>query len=299
MACELYLQPSSLTELAEDLKKMTEKSLVLAGGTDLMVKLRSRPVDADCILSLCKVPDMKGIEEQEGYVRIGAMETHGEIAKNPLIQEYFQALSMACDHVGSKQIRNKGTIGGSLGNASVAGDMLPVLYLFHGEIELLNQNGASRRVKAEEFSLGVGKTVLETQEVILAVWLPIHQERKSCFVKLGGRREVTIAEISLAMSWESQEGRFHQVEGILGAVDVKPIYLKEADEILGDKAVGEKEKNRLSASLSERIRIIRENRKRQPKLRIRDCEKVYKERAVKGVVYDVLNIMEEMERGYE
>lgn len=292
-----YVQPRSLEELAEALEKMTEKSRVLAGGTDLIIQLRTKHMQPDCLLSLCKIEEMTGIRQEGEFVRIGAMCTHTEIAGNSLIQDKFTALSMSCGHVGSKQIRNKGTIGGSLANSSVAGDMLPVLYLFNGKVEVFTRDGKTRMVRAQDFSLGVSKTVLSPQEVILAVWLPIAERRKSCFVKLGGRKEVTIAEISLAMSWESQDGYYHNIDAILGAVDTKPVYLEEANEILGDRNVGEEEKDQFAESLAGRIRVIRENRKRQPRLRIRDCEKVYKEWAVKGVVYDTLKIMVEMERG--
>lgn len=297
MAEAIYMQPCKMEELAEALGKLTENSKILGGGTDLIIQLRTRHLEPDYILCLGKIQEMKEIRREGEYLRVGAMCTHGEIAENAMVMDKFKALSMACGHVGSAQIRNKGTIGGSLANASVAGDMLPVLYLFGGKVEIFTKEGETRFVEARDFSLGVGKTVLSHQEAILAVWFPIEEGQKSCFVKLGGRKEVTIAEISLAMSWEGGNGQFHKVRGILGAVDTKPICLEEAPKLLGDCNVGEEEKNLLAESLSGRIQVIRENRKRQPKLRIRDCERVYKEWAVKGVVYDTLKIMEEMERG--
>lgn len=291
MACEQYIQPDTLKELVTGLAKMTSDSVILAGGTDLIIKLRSRHMNPDCMLSLCRVPELKSISESGGYLRIGAMETHDNIANNTLVRKECKALAMACSHVGSQQVRNKGTIGGSLGNASVAGDMLPVLVLFHGLVEILDSAGKTRKVDAQEFTLGIGRTILQPQEVIMAVWLPLHSHRESCFIKLGGRREVTIAEISLAFSWERSGQHFHKIEGVLGAVDTKPIYLQEVDEILEDRKVGKYEMDLLADSLSKRIRAIRENRKRQPRLRIQECEKVYKERAVKGIVYDALEIM--------
>lgn len=295
MACMNFLQPGNLSELVESLGQMTENSRVLAGGTDLLVNLRSKPANYDVILSLCKVSELTGISREGDKVRIGAMETHGNIASAPLINEFFPALSQACDHVGSKQIRNKGTIGGSLGNASVAGDMLPVLVLFEGEIELLCREGTTRLVPALEFQKGPSRTELTVGEVISAIWLPIQEGRRSCFLKMGGRREVTIAELSLSMSWYGEPGAFRQVRGVLGAVDVRPVVLDEAPGLLEGCEIGEEQADALAQSLSERIRQIRLNRKRRPRLRIREGETLFKERAVKGLVYDVLEMMQKIQ----
>lgn len=288
----LYLQPETLEELSEALSKMTEKSCILGGGTDILPEIRSNHPEIDIFISLCQLKEMCGITEEEGCLRIGAMTTHIEITKNPLVQKYFKALSMACGSVGSLQIRNKGTIGGSLGNASPAGDMIPCVDLFHGEIEVINQKKETRRIKGIDFILGVGRTGLREKEAILAICLPIKEKQESCFVKLGTRREVSIAQISLALSWErNKEGLPININAYLGAVDTKPIHVLEAKEILGNKGITDKDKDELSEKLSEKIRIIRENRKRQPKLRILDSEKIYKERAIRSVVYDAVEYM--------
>lgn len=287
-----YLQPSCVEELVQALGQMTDKSAVLAGGTDLMIAIRNKLPEIDCLLSLCRVEELAEIRKEEGWLSVGAMATHAQIAANSLVRNYFPALSMACDHVGSKQIRNKGTIGGSLANASAAGDMLPCVYLFHGEVEILDWEGKARRVPAEEFYQGISRTCLKTGEILKSIWLPVHEERNSCFVKLGGRKEVTIAEISLALSWVRDAEGYHQIEGILGAVDSRPIRLEEADRILSGRKINREQKEALAESLSQRIQVIRENRKRAPKLRIRECEKVYKEYAVKGVVYDAIELIE-------
>lgn len=287
-----YVQPKSLEELTVHLKTMTESSRLLAGGTDLLCQLRERYQTVDLIVSLCQVPELQGIREENGMARIGAMCTYTEIAKDPLVNRYFKALAQSADHVGSKQIRNKGTIGGSLGNASPAGDMMPVITLFHGEIEIVDEEGALRRVPASEFLNERGKPLMKGNEVILAIWLPIRPERSSSFFKLGSRKEVTIAQISLCVSGVRDGEVWHEVECCLGAVDVRPMMIEEANEILGDRIIGKAEKDALSENFSERIERIRLNRKRPPKLKILECERLYKERAVKSVVYDALELLE-------
>lgn len=285
-----YIQPCTREELLGALGQMTEDSRIIAGGTDLMPAIRARGSQADCYISLSKMTDMTDIREEAGWVRIGAAATHDSIAKNPIIQEKFSALSMACSKVGSQQIRNRGTIGGNLANASPAGDMLPCVCLFLGEVEILRADGSTCRMPARDFIQGVGKTALKTKEVLYAVWLPVRENRSSTFVKLGSRKEVTIAQISMAVSWEQGE-YFQNIEGYLGAVDTKPIYLEELDPILAGHPVGVKQREELTSSLRERIRVIRQNRKRPPKLKITEAEQLYKERAVRSVVYDVIDQM--------
>lgn len=299
MRVQNYFQPQSLKELVDCLGWIDEKSLILAGGTDLIIQQKNHPSEITNLLSLCRVPELYGIGIQAGpsgenMLRIGAMETHDAIAHQPDVQRCASALSQACDHVGSQQIRNKGTIGGSLGNASVAGDMIPVLYLYHAQIETICAGGGSRFLAADDLIAGVGRTNLDMQELIRAVWLPLYPERQSCFVKLGGRKEVTIADLSLSLLWEREDGHYHNVQGVLGAVDVRPVRIPETMDIFEGSDAGPMECERLADSLEELIRKIRQNRKRPPKLRIREGEPEYKERAIRGVVYDAAELMWDM-----
>jgi len=295
MTIKRFMQPRSLSELTAALAEMTPDSKVIAGGTDLMIEIKDRDPVIPVLVSLCKVPELKGIcvtETAAGQeLHIGAMECHADIAASETVRKYASALAESCDHVGSRQVRNRGTIGGSLGNASVAGDMLPVLYLFHASLAVTGPDGKGRMIPVEELPAGIGRTSLGYNEIIKEIVIPVHPERNSCFVKLGGREEVTIAEISLSLSWEMRDGKIAAVEGVMGAVDRVPAELTETDGILGQGTVGTEECERLFGCLSERIAVIRKNRKRPPKLRIREGEKEFKERAVRGVVYDAVGKM--------
>jgi len=288
-----YLQPKTLQELRRCLLSLTGDSVVLAGGTDLMVSIRAKKPHIDAYLSLCNLREMHGISEHEGWIRIGAMVTHDEAASDDKIKTYFQALSMACSHVGSPQVRNKGTIGGSLMNATPAGDILPCVMLFHGEIEIFTAEGIYRRISVNEFLSETGKPKLSKQEVLMSIWIPINYDKKSCFVKLGSRTEVTIAQISFCLSWKKTEDVYSCIEAYMGAVDTEPLKVEEATVILGNKPYETKRMDTLASLLSDKIRTIRMNRKRESKLKVLECEKLYKERAVKGVVYDAVSYMKD------
>ena len=291
MLCQEYMQPRSLEELQECLGKMDEKSKIMAGGTDLMIAFREKRPQLNRILSIVNVPELKGIEyvtrEERAMVRIGALTSHARLADSPIIHKEFPAVAMAADHVGSQQIRNRGTIGGNLANASVGGDMVPLMVLLHAEMEIMNSNGEIRVVPMEEFLLGAGRTVLGSQDILLAVYIPV-TGKSSCFHKLGARDEVTIADISLCLTWTVREGKLCQVEGVMGAVDGRPVWIDEVRQYLEGRLPEEMDEEGLAACLSDKIREIQSRRSRPSKLRIKECERNYKELAVRGVVADTL-----------
>ena len=285
-----YYQPSSLEELNEILPKLTKKSAILAGGTDLLITVRDKHPEIDCWLSLWSVKELWKIEETGAFLKIGAMVTHSQAAKHPLIKKYFQALSMSCGKVGSQQVRNKGTLAGSIANASPAGDIMPCMYLFDGEIELLSSEGI-RRIKAKKYLDDEIRRKKEIREVITALYLPIDKSKKSCFVKLGSRREVTIAQISMCVSWKESCEERKEITAYVGAIDRKPVEFDGCRWLSGKEEI-EKSGEEASKILREQIKNVRLNRKRESKMKFTQEEKLYKERAAKGVIFDVLELME-------
>lgn len=289
MSVKAYFQPSCREGLQEALAKMGAESKIVAGGTDFMVKHRTAPRDYREILSLSCMREMSLIQERSDKctISIGAMATHSEIASDPLIRTHFPALAMACNQVGSVQIRNRGTIGGNLANASAAGDLIPVLYLLGASIEIFDKEGNLRTIPVEELILQPGRTNLRQQEVIWAILLPL-TDCNSYFVKLGARKEVTIADISMCMLWKTEGGRFTSVKSMIGAVDGKPIEPVQIYKDFIGKRMEEVHLPLIAKKLQAMITEIRLQRKTSSRLRLTDAEKLYKERAIKGVFYDLM-----------
>lgn len=282
-----YIQLLSLNELTNAVDMLDDDTTVLAGGTDLLLEIRNDPQKYSRIVSLCMIPELKKIEKIDSWLKIGATATHASIVENSLVGRYFTALRMACAHVGSQQIRNKGTIGGNIMNASPAGDMAPCLFLFGAEIEMLTKCGA-KRMPIEDFITSDGRLV--EKGILTAIWLPIDSALRSCFIKLGTRREVTIAQISLCASWKMKGAKREMARVCAGAIDIRPYILLEP-QLMASLDTADAAAEHLSA----KIREIRMSRKRPPKLKITEAEQRYKERAVKGVVYDVIKTMENID----
>lgn len=296
----LYLQPETQEELRSILPMLTEQSVVLAGGTDLLPGLRQSGREPDIYLSLWSLINAKEISLEQGWLRIGAMVTHDKAACDLLVEQYFYALKMACRRVGSQQIRNKGTLCGSIANASPAGDILPCVFLYGGEIEITGISGV-KRVRAEEFSGDNGKLDLSCREIITAIYLPVKEGLLSCFVKLGSRREVTIAQISMCAAWNRDPQHPEKpvnLKAFVGAVDVKPVSFdcKELPKaVSGDREACDSAAIRLRAQ----IQGIRLKRQRESKLKLTEAEKQYKERAAKGIIYELIGEMKKTGGTYE
>ena len=195
-----FFQPTNREELASALASLSGGSIV-AGCTDFLAQRNGKVWHADTILSLTEMQELKQIELAGDTLAVGAVCVHSQVAQSPLVRQYFPALAMACSQVGCAQIRNRGTLGGSIGTSSPAGDVYPPLLALCGAAEVMNSRGAVRTIPARELVLGKGKTALASDEAILRFLLPLPAEHEiSAFGKIGERHQVTISKINLAVS---------------------------------------------------------------------------------------------------
>lgn len=219
-----FLHPVNQEDLLAALQCMTGKSHCIAGCTDFLLQKEDSLRDADVLLDLTGCDELHQIRFDGAGLNIGATCTHAQIASHPQIRESYPALAMACGNVGSAQIRNRGTIGGSIANAAPAGDIYPCLLIYGAIIEVLSgTRGETRLVSAEEFLSEEGNPNLNTGEIITAIQLPMPETgTKAAFAKLGERKHVTISKINMA--------------GLLTLHDGKPFCLKLAMGAIGARA---------------------------------------------------------------
>ena len=169
--------------------------LPIAGGTDVMVELnfdRRRPAG---LLDLTRIDDLRQWAVLDGSVELGAGVTYAQVIAD--LGDVLPGLAMASRTVGSPQIRNRGTVGGNLGSASPAGDAHPPLLASHAAVELESVRGA-RRVPVRDFFTGVKRSVLEPDELIRSVHVPVATGPEQ-FSKIGTRNAMVIAVASFAL----------------------------------------------------------------------------------------------------
>ena len=193
------IAPTNIGEAYELLAERGRRAKIIAGGTDLMVALNARSLDAEEFIDIWRLNELRGIDDEGETIRIGALTTYTQLIKSPLIQLSVPALVEASRTIGAIQIQNRGTIGGNIANASPAGDSLPVLAAFDAEVEIGSVRGV-RRVAFNSFYTGYRQTVMEPDEILIAVRLrKLKQNERSFFFKVGTRRAQAISKIVMAV----------------------------------------------------------------------------------------------------
>lgn len=237
---ESYFAPRSLDEAAEVLR--AGNVTVLAGGTDLIPQTNAGRVQFQPVLmNVKRVPELRGIGEESGAVRIGALVTITELRESALVRERLNLLWQACDHFASDQIRNAATIGGNICNASPAGDTLVPLLALDARIVLASKpNGGvtMRTVPLSAFFTGPGGTVRKATELLTAVEVPLPPRGfVGEFYKHGTRPGLDISAIAIAAGACVEHRVLTKVKIAFGAVAPTPIRAPRTETALEGRAL--------------------------------------------------------------
>jgi carbon-monoxide dehydrogenase medium subunit len=230
-----YYKPRTLDE-AWELKAKNPGARFIAGGTDLLVKMKNRAMDPPALISLRSISELRGIDGDSG-VRIGAMTTIAEIAGNPVLAEDYPVLVEAAKRLGSVQVRNAATIGGNLCNCSPCADTALPLLVLEARVVLTSPAGA-REVPLDEFFLGPGKSCLETEEILAAVLLDPPPKGRGIFMKKG-RVKMDLAVASLAVLMEAEGGKCRRARIAAGSVAPVPLRLHRVEEFLEEEPLSD------------------------------------------------------------
>lgn len=230
-------------------------ALLVAGGTDLIAALRSEspslpPVE---VIDITRIQELKGISIEDGRrsdqgrgrqsgkatcprVRLGPLVTHNQIERSPDLRKWAGLLAEASAEIGSPQIRNRGTIGGNILNASPCADTLPPLIALGTELTLRSVRGA-RGVAIGEAILTPYRTVLADDEVLTDIrFALVPEEAGSAFIKLARRKALSVSRMSIAVIVERDAGGIlGNVRVAAGAVAPIPRRFPEIEKLLSGK----------------------------------------------------------------
>jgi CO/xanthine dehydrogenase FAD-binding subunit len=167
-----YERPATLAEALAMLGSTDRDARPLAGGTDLIIRLRDGTLRPGLVVDVKRIPELRpGISEASGRLTIGATTTMTDIAADERVRGRFIALAEAAAVVGSVQIRNRATLGGNICNASPAADTAPPLLVYGAGVVVAGPDGA-RRVPLADFFVRSGVTALREAELVVAIELP-------------------------------------------------------------------------------------------------------------------------------
>lgn len=224
--------PGTLREVFSLLSERGRAVRIIAGGTDLMVLMNAHLLDSAEFLDIWGIDELRGIEDEGDALRIGALTTYTQLIKSELIQLHAPSLVAASRTIGAIQIQNRGTIGGNIVNASPAGDSLPVLAAYDAEIEVGSARG-TRRVPFNQFYTGYRRSVLEPDELVLAVLLPkLRQDEVDFFWKVGTRQAQAISKTVMACKARIDDQRINSISIAVGSVAPTVVRALQTERLL-------------------------------------------------------------------
>lgn len=229
-----YFRPTTLGEALEILAVHGSTARILAGGTDLLVYLRSRRgmEGVENIIDITSLTELNFIREKEDKLSIGPLATHAMVAQSGLVNQYAGLLARASAVVGSPQIRNRATIGGNIANAAVCADTVAPLVALEACVKL-ERADSSRLLPLEAFITGPNRTQLEADEILTEItFAKLPPSAGWGFSRLARREALAIARMNVGVVADLEHGIVSYISIAPGSVLPSPARINEAEQIL-------------------------------------------------------------------
>jgi CO/xanthine dehydrogenase FAD-binding subunit len=235
-----YFSCKTVEEACSLLSTYKDEARVLAGGTDLLIKMKHKKMMPRYLVNIKRVPDLTYIrhDEHEG-LRIGALTTIQAIRNSPLIAKRFSVLSDSAAVLGTRQVRNLATLGGNLCNASPAAECAPALISLGARAKIVGLHG-ERTVPVHEFFIGPGVSALQGDEVLTEIQVPnVPLHTRGVYLKHSTRRiDVAIVGVAMVIALDGQVCQ--DIRLALGSVGPTPFRAVKAEDVLrGKRLTGE------------------------------------------------------------
>ena len=234
-----YYAPESLTEATGLLMQLGPSAMVLAGGTDILAKMKNGVLAPSALVSLKNLHELRRIRwDADRGLAIGALATHNEICNSAVVQEHFLSLAEAAHKLANNQVRNRGTIGGNLVNAIPSADLPPILIALGAYVTLTGPDG-SRTLPVESFFTGVSCCALKPEgEILTEVVIPPPKPGlRASFEKLRPRGVWDFAMASMAMSLQLRDKTIDDARVVFGGISGKPLRETAVETFLKGKTL--------------------------------------------------------------
>jgi carbon-monoxide dehydrogenase medium subunit len=231
-----YFAPQSLGDATALLRRYGTKARLLAGGTDLFIRLERRVVEPVVVVDLKKVRALQGIKASAKGLTIGAATLMDVIVSSPLVQRRYEIIADAAVTVGSIQTRNRATLGGNLCNASPAADTAPALIVLAARARIAGSR-REREVPLEDFFLAPGKTCLQSNELLKEIFIPSPAGKFGASFQRCTRTAMDIALVNCGvfLSLSPKRETIGDIRIALGAVAPTPVRARSAEDALRGK----------------------------------------------------------------
>ncbi len=248
-----YFQPKTIREAIALLEKYGDQAKILAGGTDLVPRLKARQADPKYIVDINRIKALDYIKDGEGLLQIGAASTYDTLLNSSLVQRRASVLTEAIQEIGTIQVRNRGTLGGNLVNASPAADSPPALMVLQARLKMVGPQG-ERIVPIEEFFVSVNKTVIHPDELLTEIQIPHLPANTGCAFKKLGRRIGPDLAVACAAATVTMEGDCcEDLRIALGSVAPTAIRVRKTEKFFWGKKIDDETLEKGSDIVEEEI----------------------------------------------
>ena len=227
-----YFSPQTLKEAIEILQKH-ENACVMAGGTDLLPKLRKGLIQSKVVVGLKNIEGLDRIDyTQDKGLTIGAMALLADVARHEAIRKHYSGIAEAARNTANVQIRNMGTVIGNLCNASPSADNVPMLLVLEGTLDIEGPDG-KRDLPLKDFFQGPGMTNLSRQEIVTSVHVPPPQPSTgAAYLSLSARGQVDCAAVGVAVKLTMDGNTCKDIKVAVSACAPTPLRVPEAEACL-------------------------------------------------------------------
>jgi CO/xanthine dehydrogenase FAD-binding subunit len=229
-----YLAPGSVEEAVGILRQKGPAACVLAGGTDVMVRIRRgvMPELQQTLVSVHRIAEMHGCRRHGDEIVVGAATTAADLIRDPVVSEHVPILAHVADRLASAQVRNAATIGGNLANASPAGDLIIPLLLLDAELDLASAEEV-RTVPVDTFFTAPGESVMRSDELLTEIRFDLPPpERVFRFQKAGTRPAMECSVVTVGVAFTPREGMLDDVRVAFGSSAPTPLRGRASEAIL-------------------------------------------------------------------
>ena len=250
-----YLAPKTLDEALDLLEKYKDKNIkILAGGTDLLVKMKTINLKVNYLMNVKNISELNFINTNQGII-IGAVTPLSHIAREEEVKVKYTALYEGIKAMAAPSIKNMGTIAGNICNASPAADTVPPLIIYGAELKLQSKRG-EHTVLVEDLITGVGKTIMKPNELITEIIIPeINKNTGSAFLKKS-RVKADLSKINLAIYLEREGNICKDCKIVFGSVAIKVLRAEKTEELLKGQIINSELINKVAEEVSSEIKPI-------------------------------------------
>ena len=256
-----YLAAKTIDEAVDAHAKANGSARFLAGGTDLLVQIKSGIRKPNLVIDIKKIVELNSIKEiSDNEFTVGASVSGANLNRNPKFAKLWPGVLEAFRLIGSEQIQGRASLGGNLCNGSPAGDSVPAL-IAAGCKAVIAGPGERKEIPIENFHLGPGKTILENGQMLVSLKFPKRNKNSSdAYLRMTPRTEMDIAVVGCGVNISMDNGICTDARVSLGAVAPTPLLIKEATEIMIGSNLDENTLNEVSKICMDACNPINDKR---------------------------------------